>query len=612
MAKKNVFSPSRKKKADALIHQGRLAEACVLYAKVCQADRGDIEAWVKLGVTQRRLGNYGEAERAARQAVKLEPRLGVAHYTLASALHAQRKFNEAIENYRQAVALQPNFADAHYLLGNALHETGSMPEAVGCYRAALKFRPDYLEALSDLASALTSLGEIEEAAEILDRARRLRPDSPAVLCNLGSVLQLGGRTSEAEDLLQQALRLDPLGVDAMGCLAALQEKTGRVAAAKELLDRGLTLQPEHPTLNVVAANVARREGRIQDGIDLLEKLRGQELRPSVAGEVYILLGQLYDQKGDADRAFPLLVEGNRLAATAMLSNRDAHKTGYLKRVEMLTSLSRKGLATAEKRAGQPTEEPDPVFLIGFPRSGTTLLEQMLDSHPDLQALEEKRTVAVIVNTFLQMTGGDENALINLSQVQLNQLRKTYFDEVEKYIERRPGTLLVDKMPLNTARVPVIWRVFPKAKFIFATRHPCDVCLSCFMQHFAVNEGMAGFFTLEDTALVYSKVMSAWQQYRADLPLDYYQIRYEDLIDDVEQETRRLLEFLGVPWHDAVLHHTEHARQRGVIGTPSYHQVTQPIYQRAKYRWQRYSKKFDPVMDTLRPFIEFFGYSDGTS
>jgi hypothetical protein len=215
----------------------------------------------------------------------------------------------------------------------------------------------------------------------------------------------------------------------------------------------------------------------------------------------------------------------------------------------------------------------------------------------------------MVRAFEDMAQGRENALAELSEAQIAQLRKTYFDEVAHHIELRPGNLLVDKMPLNTVNVHLIWRVFPQAKFILAIRHPCDVCFSCFMQNFRINEAMASFFSLDSAARTYDAVMRTWLEAAARLPLDFHRIRYEDLVADFEGETRALLTFLGVGWDDQVLGHTEHAIRRGTINTPSYHQVTQPIYAHAKFRWKRYASQFAPVMPTLKPYIEYFGYTE---
>lgn len=223
-------------------------------------------------------------------------------------------------------------------------------------------------------------------------------------------------------------------------------------------------------------------------------------------------------------------------------------------------------------------------------------------------MEEKGAVAAMVNAFLADANDGEEALAELSEEGISRLRQIYFDEVKRHIAISPGTLVLDKMPLNTVGVPVIWRVFPNARFILAIRHPCNVSLSCLMQNFAVNDGMASFFSLEDTAHVYAAVMGAWRKYVDLLPLTYHRIRYEDPIADVEWECRSLLTFLGLAWDDAVLKHTEHARKRGAINTPSYHQVVQPIYQHAMYRWKRYESHFAPVMATLQPFIDYFGYA----
>ncbi len=247
-------------------------------------------------------------------------------------------------------------------------------------------------------------------------------------------------------------------------------------------------------------------------------------------------------------------------------------------------------------------------MIGFPRSGTTLLEQILGSHPFIEPLEEKGTVSAMLKAYLDMSREQQATLSSLTADQIAQLKATYFKEVQRHVEQTQGKRLVDKMPLNTAYVPLIWRVFPNAKFVFSIRHPCDVCLSCFMQNFALNEAMAAFLSLEGTAKTYALVMSEWQRYTNALPLDYYTLRYEDLITDVEGHARELFNFLDIPWAEVVLNHTEHARNKANIRTPSYHQVTQPIYQHAKYRWRQYEAFFEPLMPYLRSFIDLYGYA----
>lgn len=607
MAKQNVLTRSKKIKAEELFRSNRLEEARVLYAGVCQSDRSDADAWVMQGIINRKLGLFREAEECCRRALAIKPSLAPAHHALGAAVQCQGRMDEALACYYTAIQLQPDFAEAHYFLGNALSETGVLDKAVTSFRRAIEIRPVFLEALSNLGAALTMLGETEEAVSVLNRALVLRPDSPQVLCNLGRILRQNRGNNEALETYRRALLLDPNSLDAVENVAMLLEVTNHLEEAQSLLDKELPQAPDNVALNLVAAKLARRAGQLDQAVALLEKLVRQAAHSEMAPEIHHLLGQLYDRLGEPERAFPHFVEGNRLVAQGLPADRD--QNSYLSRVDRISRYLTDGLAKAAIPYSGAAEEYAPVFLIGFSRSGTTLLEQILDSHRAVQTLDERSTVFEMEKAFLEMAGERENALAELTAEEIARLRQVYFDELAKHITLKPGTLLVDKLPLNTVKAHLIWRVFPHAKFILAIRHPCDVCLSCFMQHFAVNDANNSFFTLESTAQVYARVMGLWQKYVSTLPLDYHRIRYEDLVTNFEQETRALLDFLDVGWDDAVLGYTEHAKKRGAINTPSYHQVTQPIYQHAKYRWKRYAKEFDPVMETLNPFIEYFGYGE---
>lgn len=607
MAKPNILVRSKKNKAEELFNSGRLHEADALYAGLCQSMPGDAESWAIRGLIHRKLGAFAQAELFCRQALKIKPDYAWGHHLLGSVQQCQGRMQEAVASYHKAIALNPGFAETHYFLGNALRESGALADAVASYRQAIRLQPDFVEAMSNLGAALTVLGDTQEAASVLNQAIVLRPNAPQILCNQGHILQREGKLTEALEKYQRALSLDPASLDAIGHVAALLEKTGRLDDAQALVDRELPRAPDDPALLLVAAKLARRGKKIDEAIALLERAFEKNHVMEMAGEVHFLLGQLYDRNGDAQKAYVHLAEGNRLMARATEGS-GGELGRYLERVERMRAYLTESLSrvdvTRETNAVQ-----QPVFLLGFPRSGTTLLEQILDSHPALQALEEKGTVAAMVRAFEDMAQGRANALAELTEQKVARLRTAYYEEVARHIQIKPGNLLIDKLPLNTVNVHLIWRVFPKAKFILAVRHPCDASFSCFMQNFSINEAMAGFFTLESTAQVYRAVMQIWVEAAAKLPLDYHRIRYEDLVANFEGETRRLLDFLGVGWDDRVLNHTEHAMKRGTINTPSYHQVTQPIYQHAKYRWKRYAKHFEPLMPLLRPYIEYFDYGD---
>ena len=607
MAKKNILTQGKKAKADQLALASRLEEALTLYAGVCKTDPMDVEAWVKSSVMQRRLGRHDSAESCARRAALLSPGQAIVHHTLAAALQCQGKLDEALAAYRHAIHLKPDYADAHYLLGNALMEAGQLHEAEVSLRRALELRPVFFEALSDLGAALLMTGRSDIAPAVLERALALRPDSPEVLANLANLFEMDGRVEEALSLYQRALHERPDSLDVLGKQAELLERAGRLEAARQSLSQGLSRDPAHPHLNLVAARLERRDGKYADAAARLETLLTRPLAESARGEAQLLLGQLYDRLDQTAQVLHHLTEGKRRTAAAA----DPEGLGrwrFLDKVGHYQALARHHTPARLPAPEDPTDT-HPIFLIGFPRSGTTLLEQILDSHPALHAMEEKPAAAVLEQAFFDLAGDGPDALDRLNDEQIATLRRVYREEVARHASPSDGSRVVDKLPLNTVRVPLLWRIFPEAHFILAIRHPCDVTLSCLMQSFGPNDAMTGFSSLESIAEIYARVMGAWCEFAARLPLHWHRIRYEDLIADIEPETRKLLDFLGVGWDDAVLEHTRHAQQRLAIRTPSYHQVTQPIYQHAKYRWKRYEDDFGPVMATLRPFIEGFGYPE---
>jgi len=488
VAKKNILTQSKKAKADGLALANRLEEALTLYAGVCKTDPTDVEAWVKLGATQRRLGRYAEAEASGRRAVLLAPNQTFAHHTLGVALQCQGKLEDAMSCYRQAIRLKPDYPDLHYLLGNALLQSGQLHDAESSLRQALALRPTQFEALSDLGALLLTLNRIDEAAHFLQLALGQRPDSIEVLANLGSLKEKTGDMDGALECYRQALSRRPDSPDVLAKQGELLERLGNLDEAEAAVTRGLASAPDHPLLNLVAARLDRRNDRLAEGVARLERILDHPMPLETRCEVHLLLGQLHDRMGNTEQVMPHLSAGKRGVDQATDPD-GSSRARFLARIDQARTWLGSEASGLDQRDPPPSEDT-PIFLIGFPRSGTTLLEQVLDSHPALQALEEKPMVAVMEQAFLALTGGGSGALQALSEAHILELRRLYFQEAERHLVRRSGSRLVDKLPLNIVSVPLIWRVFPEARFILALRHPCDVALSCMMQSFAHNDAMA--------------------------------------------------------------------------------------------------------------------------
>ena len=261
---------------------------------------------------------------------------------------------------------------------------------------------------------------------------------------------------------------------------------------------------------------------------------------------------------------------------------------------------------------QPTKvldkKKDPYFLIGFPRSGTTLLDTILRSHPEIDVLEEKDPLQIAEMTAVNKLNKQISDFHLLNQEELNALRTVYYTRIQ-FHSNKTGKIIVDKLPLNTIKVPLIKLLFPKAKFIFALRHPCDSILSCLQQSFKPNTSMANFTTLERSVDYYDKVMNGWMIYNDCLELDCVVSRYEDLVANFDENISKILLHLNLDWDDNLKNYRRTALNRSFINTPSSSQVVQPIYNTSIGRWRNYGKYFAKHMDRLRSWIEYFDYSE---
>jgi len=248
-----------------------------------------------------------------------------------------------------------------------------------------------------------------------------------------------------------------------------------------------------------------------------------------------------------------------------------------------------------------------VFLVGFPRSGTTLLGQVLDSHSGLVLIEERPMLDRVITHVRNDLGGYPEGIPALDGAAVADLRQRYFDAVDGECQRLSHQRVVDKFPLHLVHAGLVRAIFPKSQFILALRHPCDVVLSCFMQNFRPNPAMANFFSIERGALTYDRIMSLWSLYEQHLRPVTHPIRYENVVTDFDHEIGELLGFLNLEWEDGVRYFAERARSRGKIDTPSYAQVTEDLYTRARYRWRRYEEQMKPVLGDLMPWIKHFDY-----
>jgi len=569
---------------------------------------GSAEILTLLGCAQHREGRTKQAARTLRDALKAAPGYADAHYNLGLVLEETGDPGQALEHYRQAAAADPGLAEAHYGLGCVLQRLGRVDESADAFKNALDAGADPAQGLRALSGAMVELGHDADARNFAEQALSLAPESPEALTAAGYARQLCQDMEGAIEAYEKAIAAGPDFTPAYCNLAFAFELANRLEEAEKIAKAGLDRFADDPALHLTLARLERRGGNPEKALKRLEPYMNMEGADQLVAPLLFELGTLYDRNEKPDSAFEAFMRANE-ALGRIASKAGIDKKPYLESIDRLSRQFIRDWVDTWSEISPPDEKRRLAFLVGFPRSGTTLLDLALDNHPDIRTIEELPLIDAVCKAADALPGGYPGGLAELTPDQARDLRKIYFDGIDAHLGERPEGLVIDKLPLNTAHVGLIHRVFPEAQVILSLRHPSDVCLSCFMQHFRLNEAMANFFSLEDAAAFYRRIMGLWRQYETLLPLRAHKICYEDLVADFEGEVRAVIDYLGLPWDEAALDYAGRAKQRGRINTTSYDQVMEPIYSRAAGRWRRYEDKFQPVMKDLQPFIDHFGYQD---
>ncbi len=318
------------------------------------------------------------------------------------------------------------------------------------------------------------------------------------------------------------------------------------------------------------------------------------------------LGQCLDRLGRHDEAFDRFAEANRLQMeTDPEAAVDDHGSYGLE----LTRFLRQWLREHPVDHWSPTPEDDrapPVFLLGFPRSGTTLLDQVLSAHPKIEVIEEQELLLEVRRKWLSAEHFPR--LQDMTGDEVRDARRRYRQALAAAHDNPDARVVVDKLPLNSIYLPLIHRLFPDARILFALRDPRDVVLSCFFQTFSLVGAMPYFLELDRAAEYYDAVMAGAMDARDALPLTELTVRYEDVVDDLEGSARRAVEFLELPWAPEILDYRDAAPPKA-INTPSYQQVSEPLYRRSIARWRNYERQLAPVQEQLQPWVERLGYGE---
>ena len=486
-------------------------------------------------------------------------------------------------------------------------------EALAAFEQALAEEPKNARALVDAARAFGARYQFDRADTLLRRLLNLDDPNPALLAHAGESYRLMSRYPEAAKYFEQACALAHGDTASQLELARLYERLHRLDEARELIGRVVKARPDSLEAQLTLARIERRLNRDEAAEAILRPLVARPgSPPDLVAEAWADLAQILDRRGDYDSAMEAMVYSKQQMLPRDAAERQTSDFILGRFKKLYDALEPADLQRWAEQSRDLAPHPRLALLTGFPRSGTTLLEQVLDAHPGVASSEERDIMGFEVFPSLIQSVPDrasvQDALDRAGPDLLKAQQKLYFQFNEAWIGQPLGArCLLDKNPGSTLLLPVFLRLFPGFRTLFALRDPRDVILSCFMQHLPLNPLSVNFLTLDRAARKYALDMSAWLQLRETFPLPWLEVRYEEMVADLPGQARRTLEFLGLPWDSKVLTFHEHAQRKPVL-SPTYAAVTQPVHNRAIGRWRNYADFIEPVLPLLDPFVRAFGYS----
>ncbi len=572
----------------AALQRNRVAEAIPLLEQALRAQPRDPEAWHYLGMAYGRANRFDQAAQALGKCLELHPDSPPTLLMMAGALNALGRHDEALAALRKAVKLQPQFAEAHVEIGNILVARHDLAGARASFERAIKLNPKLATAHYGLGRVLNLLGGLEEAIAAYQKALQLDGNIPQLHFDIAQVLNLLGRTEKAKRHYRQARRLQPDYIAAIAGEAEVLEwerdYEGAWKLIRPLIEKGVL----NAVIGRVYGQLCRRIDRCQEAADYLRRMLDlPDLPEKDRRELSFVLGKVLDRMGEYDEAFECFAEGNRrMRTTDYAPEQQTALVDHMMRVFSKAALG--GLPDS----GLKTELP--VFIVGMPRSGTSLTEQILASHREVAGAGELPDIHRITQALGLATQGEQEYPLCVPKATPEMLASLAGEHLKKLEDIAQGARFVtDKMPQNFLHLGLISLLFPRSRVIHCRRDPRDNCLSIFFQNFSAAHGYAN--DLDHIARYYRDYERLMTHWKLTLDIPIFDLRYEDLVEDFEGTVRALLDFLGLDWDPAVL---EFHKSRRIVGTASYDQVRQKIYRGSLGRWRHYEKHLGPLLSVL--------------
>ncbi len=565
-----------------LQESGKYEESRRCLERVLALQPDNAEAYNNFGNTAKRLGRIAEAERAWARALELKPNYAEPHSNLANLLSEQAEYVKAAQHAHRAIELNPRLADAYINLSGIESTRGNEAEALHWLNALLAFAPTHATALASRALALKKLDRLEEALDSANSALAAAPENAEAHNAQGQVLQALGRFDAALAAYDRAAELPGTAAEQALVNRAVQfMEHGRQAEAEAAFALAAIAFPRSASARFNHADLKKFASGDPE-VASMEAMLGAE--PSHADQIllHFALGKAYLDIGDSARAFQHLNQGNAMKRSIIEYDPDASTRWIQQITEIYTP------ELLEKLGNQGARSPSPIFVVGMPRSGTTLLEQILGSHPAIHSAGELPDIQNIAAEY----GAFSESMVDSTPERLREAGQKYLHKITPLAAGRPH--IVDKMPLNFALAGFIRLILPAARIIHSRRDAADTCLSCYSKLFASGQA----FTYNQAELArfhrgYQNLMSHWREILP--PSHFLEVGYESVTENPEAEARRILAFLELEWDASCLDFHKAGR---AVKTASVNQIRQPVYKTSAGRWKKHEQHLGPLLEAL--------------
>jgi len=578
---------TKKQRAWQRMSKGRYQDALKQLSKIIKQSSKDAEAMYMLGCCYANLRQLTKALNAFESSIHIMPDVAQSYFAYAGALIAVGEQDKAASSLEKALALNDEMADAHYALADLMIARGDFEDAKDHINRALELDPKMSDAYLALGRIEQEYGYHKTALPYLEKAVQYNNKNVNALCLLALSLTNLTRKKEAKNYYKKAIKIDKNCVEAISSLASNYAFNGEYEKAEELIKPILKKEVIHPTLAIAFARICQRTGQCTEAIDYIERaLQLEGLSKPVIKSLNFTAGGLLDKKGDYDKAFSFYKAGNDVMKK--MYDTVSHKK-YIN--DLIAAFSPEFYI---KHSGEYNPDVRPVFIVGMPRSGTSLTEQILAAHQNVYAAGE-------LEYLYKLTLNSRSAIKNekeypgyiddLSVQQLKQIGDHYLDKIISLSS--DAVRVTDKMPHNFYLLGLIQLVLPGAKIIHCTRNPMDTSLSIYFQDFLEEHRYAkDLFSIGTHYNQYQYLMDYW---KSVLTIPILDLPYEDLVSDQEATTRKVLDFCGLDWNPACL---DFHKVERTIDTASVHQVRQPLYKKSVARWRNYEKHLDDLKEGL--------------